>query len=765
MALRPRSDNVLRDELTGVYSRASLNARLHEEIERARHYQHSFSLLLLDVDHFKSVNDAFGHSQGDRVLNEFARRLMDFSRSTDIVCRYGGDEFLILMPYTDRAQAVTVAQHLLDRTASQPFASEPPLTLTMSIGVATFPADGQTPETLFEVSDRRHYQAKRTGRARVVSEDPPPSVRLEILPEEPPRLIERDQVLESLYKFLDALPEKKRGMLTVNGPVGSGRTRFLDEARKIARLRGYLVLTLKGTPALKNRIYGALDLARRDWKGLPSPVEGETAFINAIVQLVNHKAHTGLLVTIDNLADIDRATLDFLRNLFLSLALPLMGLVYANEATEDPGNSATALWVLPSELSLREAVTLEPISVSGMRIWVRHALHWEASPEFLEWLEGETAGLPALIQNGLKYIIEEEIIKSSPNGLTCRADFNLTRLGRLLARRGLPPPHNLPTGLTPFVGREDELYQLNQVLADHSLVTILGPDGLGKTRLAIQAAYESRDAFTDGVYFISLSPLKKADMLAAHLAEAVQCPSTGSREVSVRLFNYLSQKNALLVLDSFEHVRESASLLEALLNHASRIKILATSRERMGLSTETVFEPQGLPFPKSDSVGREENYSAVQLFVHSAQRIRYDFTLTEADKLHVARICRLVGGMPLGIEFAAAWVQTFTCQEIADKIEHSLASLADGSTDGGKQYRNLLAVFDSFWNLLSFYEQGVLSKLATFSGEFTADMAQQSAGASPFFLDALSARSFLHRTPQGHYEIHELLRQYVSRRM
>jgi diguanylate cyclase (GGDEF)-like protein len=757
-------ENLLRDELTGVYSRASLYDRLREEIERASRYNNRFSVLMLDVDHFKSVNDAFGHTQGDRVLNEFARRLRTMTRSTDLVFRYGGDEFIVLFPHTEKTQAVKLGQTLLEGVSSVPFSSQPPLTLTVSIGVATFPEDGETPETLFDVIDQRHYRAKRAGRNCMFSEDILlPDEKAGNIPEEPPRLIERDLQQQTLYTFLDDLPEFKRGILTINGPAGSGKTRFLAEARKIARLRGYVVLSLKGSPALKNRRYGALDIGRREWLELPSPASGQAVFTAALLQLLHAKNHAGILLAVDRPAEIDPATLDMIHALFTSPGLPYVGLVYTNGDNHGLPVSLDLLGTVVPETPLSETVNLESISLAGLRVWVRHALHWEASQEFLDWLYGETAGLPALIQAGLGYIVAEGIVRHGPHGQECRPDFASLPLARELAHHTAPPHHNLPPEATAFIGREEEIHHVKQLFQNHRLITVHGPDGLGKTRLAVQVAHESLDIFSDGGYFIHLDMLKQTgkrflNQLTEQIGRAVHFTSPDQADAS-RLFDFLSQKRLLLILDGLETPDEGvAAWLNKLLAQTEHLVLLVTSRQRLGLPGEGVLDLRGLLFPKADQFDDLEEYSAIQLFLSVARSLRPDFRLNESNQHDVARICSQLEGMPLGIELAASWVQAFSCQEIADRIENNLASLVSRAQG---DHGGLLAVFDSFWQLLSEYEQGVLSKLVQLKGEFSADSARQQAGASMFFLDALSSRAFLHRTWQGGYAMHELLRQYV----
>ena len=253
---------LIRDPLTGVYSRAMLNARLEEELERARRYEHPFTLLLLDLDQFKSINDAFGHHRGDLVLIEFARRIEAGVRGSDSVFRYGGDEFVILLPNTDKEKGLSTAVRLLESVNAQPFTDEPPLSLTLSIGLASHPVDGVTAESLFDIADQRHQSAKRLGRNQVIAETLQ-EISGDVI-DPPSRLIERDMAQAAVHQFLNNLPETNRSVLQIAGPSGSGRTRLLVEIRKIAHLRGYAVLALDGWPAIKNRPWSALLAAAFD---------------------------------------------------------------------------------------------------------------------------------------------------------------------------------------------------------------------------------------------------------------------------------------------------------------------------------------------------------------------------------------------------------------------------------------------------------------------------------------------------------------------
>jgi diguanylate cyclase (GGDEF)-like protein len=238
------ADNILRDGLTGAHSRATLQDRAREEVERARRYELPLSLLVADLDHFKSINDALGHTRGDLVLIGFVERLHALIRDSDLLFRYGGGEFVLVLLHTDRQQALALAGRLLEGIRSVLFPGAPPLSVTLSIGSASFPDDGQSPEDLFECADRRLYEAKRRGRDRVVIEDS--LAPLQMTSEAGSRMMERELTLATLRQFFDQLPARQYGALSISGPLGCGKTWFLADAVKMARLTGYAAWALEG---------------------------------------------------------------------------------------------------------------------------------------------------------------------------------------------------------------------------------------------------------------------------------------------------------------------------------------------------------------------------------------------------------------------------------------------------------------------------------------------------------------------------------------
>jgi predicted ATPase len=236
------------------------------------------------------------------------------------------------------------------------------------------------------------------------------------------------------------------------------------------------------------------------------------------------------------------------------------------------------------------------------------------------------------------------------------------------------PRHNLPVQPTPFVGREEELDQVARRPADPAcrLPAVVGPGGMGKSRLAIQAAEEHLPIYRDGVCFVPLAPpLETVDLLPSTIVETLNVPRYGGTDPRVQLLNYLRDRNLLLILYNFEYLLEGTALVAEILRRAPGIKLLVTSRERLNLRGEWLFPQRGMGVPEEEAIiqaGEEgdvieqavavlEGYSAVELFVQCAQQVQPELSLASAGPASLIRICRLVEGMPLAIELVAPWVR------------------------------------------------------------------------------------------------------------
>jgi predicted ATPase/transcriptional regulator with XRE-family HTH domain/tetratricopeptide (TPR) repeat protein len=330
-----------------------------------------------------------------------------------------------------------------------------------------------------------------------------------------------------------------------------------------------------------------------------------------------------------------------------------------------------------------------------------------------------------------------------------------------------PPPGNLPRLLTPFIGRELELNTLSQLLRDPQcrLLTIVGPGGIGKTRLAIEISCRHKDLFPDGIWFVPLAPLNSTDYLIPAIADAMDFKCHGLTNPRNNLIDHLRDKQTLLVLDNTEHLLDGVELFAEILEKSPQIKLLITSRERLNLLSEWVFEIQGLPVPPSDQLEHFEEYSSVELFLQSARRMRADYELLDKERVWVARICQIMEGMPLGIEMAAAWVGLLSCEEIAKEIERNIDFLKVSMRDLPERHRSLRAVLDHSWNLLNSEEKAILSRLSVFRGSFRREAAEDICGASLAILSSLKDKSLLRRTDQGRYYLHELIQQYAALRL
>lgn len=338
----------------------------------------------------------------------------------------------------------------------------------------------------------------------------------------------------------------------------------------------------------------------------------------------------------------------------------------------------------------------------------------------------------------------------------------------------LPIP-NLPPQPTPFLGRKTELVQLAGMLQDPAchLLTLVGLGGSGKTRLALQIAAQEMGRYTQGVYFVALAQISEVKSIVPAIAETLEFSLRGKNDPETQLLEYLSNKQLLLVLDNFEHLVDAGALLQKMLDQAPGVKLLVTSRERLNLPGEWLFEVSGMDLPPengagnghSRDVGTLENYGAVRLFLESGRRAWYGFSLTDGNVPFVLQTCRLVEGIPLAIELAASWLRVLSCEEIAHEIEQDIDLLSSTMRGIPERHRSLRATFEHSWRMLSDEERLAFCKMTVFQGGFRREAVQQVVGMDLPILAALVDKSLLRRSAVGRYEIHELLRQYAFEKL
>lgn len=319
----------------------------------------------------------------------------------------------------------------------------------------------------------------------------------------------------------------------------------------------------------------------------------------------------------------------------------------------------------------------------------------------------------------------------------------------------------IPGSATPFIGREQELREVRELLceSDERLVTVIGPGGVGKTRLALQAAEQIAPTFRDGVAYAALSGLASPDLLVPSIAEALGVQLSRREDPLDELRGYLSSKQLLLVLDNFEHLRDAAGLLSRMLDRAPELRILVTSRERLNLQHERLLALDGLEVQDGEADG-----DAVILFVTGARRIERHFQLTDDNRTEITRICQLLCGIPLAIELAAGWVRALSCAEILVELERDLDVLSSEAPDVAKRHHSLRATFDASWRLLSAAEQRALARLAVFRSAFDRHAAAQVAEADAALLRQLVDKSLLSRRGERLLML-EVVRTYALERL
>jgi predicted ATPase/class 3 adenylate cyclase len=415
---------------------------------------------------------------------------------------------------------------------------------------------------------------------------------------------------------------------------------------------------------------------------------------------------------------------------------------------------ATAAQGVAGALDAQRALTAEPWPRAEERPRVRMALHAGiAEPRDGDYLAAPLNRLARLLDaaHGEQILLSSTVAQLVRDALPETA--TLTALGEYQLRDILQPegifqlchpalrgdfpplntpghlPHNLPTHPTPFLGREREVEEVIALLLrpEVRLATLTGPGGVGKTRLGLRVAAELLESFPDGAFLIDLARLAESELVPSATATALGLREQPGQTFGQTLAEHLREQRMLLLFDNFEHVLPAATLVAGLLASCPGLKVLATSRARLGLQAEHEYRVEPLPVPDRDALpplDELSNYDAVELFTARAQALRPSFRLTSENAPAVAEIVCQLDGLPLAIELAAARVKLLSPQALVDRLDQRLATLTGGARDLPARQRTLRDTIDWSYDLLAPGEQVLFRRLSVFVGGWTIEAAE-----------------------------------------
>ncbi|MEN3307994.1 MAG: hypothetical protein V7603_4196 [Micromonosporaceae bacterium] len=704
------------DPVTGTLPRAVLGPSL----ARALAGGGTCGLLLFDVDFFKTVNDVYGHQRGDEVLRQVADRVDSVLRAGDTLFRYGGDEFVVLLPETDWQTAVRVALRLTDEVRAHQFAGDPPLHVSISLGVAVSPGDGADPGALLACADRRNYLAKRRGRGTAVADDAQTPVDAGDT-----RLWERDAALSGTHEFLTRLAADKRGALRVDGEPGAGHTRFLREVRNLAALRGFQVTQVGPQPDLvpPGRVLLVADVA-------------DTARVDATVAaLLRGDARPEVL-----------------------------GLVYATAGGPDIG-----------DLPLLATVELAPWSPVTLRMWLRNALQGEPSPALHGWLVARSGGLPARVAAALDQLRGQDALVPADGGWTLAASMlrPRRRLGRLPAT---------VTGLVGR--DEDQARVAKMLASGRLVtITGSGGIGKTRLSLSVATALGARYT-DGAVFvpLADISDPDLVVVAVAHALDVAEVP--GQPLLDSLLEHLAESSLLLVLDNFEQVVaacRAVAEILAAAPGVAilvtSREPLSIYGEQVHRLRPLPLPDLAALPGGPAGVARALRDSPAVALFEQRARAVNSDFTLTPETLSAVVELCRRLDGLPLAIELAAAGADRAAPQTLLRQLCGHLDALGPGPRDRPSRQQTLRGAIEWSYALLEPAEQRLFTTLAVFAGGFTVAAVRAVASAPSTVEDAdlverlaaLGSKSLLatEQDAEGaaRYQMLETIRAYAAERL
>lgn len=329
----------------------------------------------------------------------------------------------------------------------------------------------------------------------------------------------------------------------------------------------------------------------------------------------------------------------------------------------------------------------------------------------------------------------------------------------------------LPAPQTSFIGREQEIQQLTELLKKPTcrLISIVGQGGIGKTRLSIETAQNCKKYFSDGVFFVPVENCPSLEHLILAIAKSIELTIDvviNASSTKMQLLEYLHKRSCLLILDGFEHLVSHAEFLVELLDHSPKTKLLVNSRQSLEIKSEWIFHLEGLPYNYSEVDPLNYRSDAPKLFLARAQQTNSTIiNFEDEQQAAVLQICKIVDGMPLGIELAAAWCDLLQPSEIAREIQINLDFLTANKKDIPQKHQSLRVIFDHTWQAMTDSDKNLFSRLAVFQGEFDLQAAQAILDADLPQLNRLIDRSLLKHDQAGGFFMHALAHQFAAEKL
>jgi diguanylate cyclase (GGDEF)-like protein len=665
---------LIRDGLTGLYNHQYFQRRLAMTLASTR-LGDPFSILVVDLDGLKQVNDALGHAVGDQLIVTAARTLAAGTPASGFVVRYAGDEFVVALPGTPERDASAVAYALrdgLERAETRLTDGTALRGIRASFGVADSTGGARDPGALFAAADLAMFHAKRytkegvcahseirdvtgTGEGRVGASAPQPSA-------------------PGMTTFL-ACQFGDRADLTSLQPVAMHQFVLDPDSSVSSSLQRNGGLVFK-SGYRGNRLYAAF-----------GAVNDALVAVSALCRLMD--------------AGPGRTTSPGLIRVAIHTGeAELRGAEYTGAAVAHCGQLVSVANDGQVLLSAAAAERFQGLLPPGVSLH-DHGLHrlrdLHGSEHLFQFLH---PSLPPACP--------------SPRSL----DFR---------------PHNLPLQPTCLVGREREMAEVRRLMTSTHLLTLIGPGGSGKTRLALQVAAELLDSFADGVRYVELAALSSPSQVPDAVAAAVGFQQQPDGSILNALADHLASVHLLLVLDNCEHLLPACrALADTLLRTCPFVRVLATSREALGIAGETVWNVPGLALPNlarlPASLEGLARYDGIKLFVARARMQQPDFVLGSENALPVLTICQRLDGLALALELAAARVRILSPAEILSRLDSRFQLLTGGNRLALSRHQTLRALVDWSHDLLTEPERLFWYRLSVFAGSFSLEAAEEICG-------------------------------------